>query len=263
MFRIKIGKFTTEIIIRPSAHEDFIKDILRGFLTTKKPDIVLRANLTDGLRYDDYKGPAPAVRTGLHTYEIKWYYFSGTFDLSSGSASAKINSRPYVLTSFLRMIYAIKIINSGGLFVHAASFVRDDRAYLFPGKSGAGKSTLSRIAASADPKISVLSDEISYISIERGKVFAYSTPFWGNTKIRGEYKKAPLSNIYFIRQAKKNYKKSTTRDEAIQNMLENMLYASVDNDSFGKAFDSMKKIIGKTENAFLYFTKDSKFLEVI
>ncbi|MCX7957431.1 MAG: hypothetical protein N3B13_00095 [Deltaproteobacteria bacterium] len=263
MFKIKIGQFSTEISISPKRLEAPISEILSGFTTTDEPDIILEARLIDELRYNDYKGPAPAIKTSDNIYRIKWYYFSGTFDTKNGYVSARINSRPYVLTSLLRMVYAIKAVSSGGLFVHAASFVRDNKAYLFPGKSGAGKSTLLKIAVSSDPDIEPLSDEISYIAIEKGRPFAYSTPFWGNTKIRGHYIKAPLRKIFFIRQSAKNYKRRTENDETIKNMLENSLYASVDRESFMNSFETIKKIVAKTENSLLFFTKDSRFLEVI
>ncbi len=263
MFKVKIGKFTTEIRINPHGEEIYIRDSLNGFLTNEKTDIIMDAQLVENFTIDDYKGPAPATRITLDLYDIKWYYFSGMFNLSKGYAKVKVYRRHNLITSLLRIIYTIKAINSNGLFVHAASFVKDGRAYLFPGKSGAGKSTLSKIAALSDPSLSLLSDEISYISLEQEKVFAYSTPFWGNTKIKGEYIKSPLSKIYFIKQSKKNYTKTLDVDMAATLMLENILYASVDSESFNKSFDTMKKILKRTKNAVLNFTKDERFLEVI
>lgn len=263
MFKIKIGNFTTEITVTPKNLEPPIRDVLCGFITNEKANIILKARLIDNLSFNDYEGPAPATIIAPDTYKIKWHYFSGIFNLRSGIAEAEVDSRLHILVSFLRMIYSIKAINTGGLFVHAASLARDGIAYLFPGKSGTGKTTLVKMALSSDKKILPLSDEISYISLEKGKVFAYSTPFWGNTKIKGKYIKAPLSKIYFIRQSKNDTKKAIKNSEAHRYMLENVLYASIDNDSFNKSFDNIKKIISNTEAYILYFTKSSKFLEVI
>ncbi|GEM_PF-4629016 len=263
MFRIKIGPFTTEIRISPKGFEAGIKEILSGFLCADKPDIILNARLVDGLRYNDFKGPSPATRISKDIYHIKWYYFSGEYNTSTGEVNSLINNKPYLLTSLLRMVYDIKAIFSNGLFVHAASFTKDNKGYLFPGISGAGKSTLARIASKADKNITILSDEISYISFEKGRVLAYSTPFWGNTSIRGRYISVPLKNIYFIKQSKRNYKKEIDVKNAMHCMLENVLYASLENEGLHRSLSSLQKILKITGNYILYFTRDAKFLEVI
>ena len=51
----------------------------------------------------------------------------------------------------------------GGFLVHAASAVRNGRAFVFAGVSGHGKTTLARLAP---PDVTLLTDEISYVGRE-------------------------------------------------------------------------------------------------
>ncbi|MGB9600635.1 MAG: hypothetical protein ACP5QK_07915 [Myxococcota bacterium] len=263
MFRISIGPFTTEVLLSPTDREKEIRDVFSGFLTENSPDIILFADLIDDLNNFRYDGIAPAIRFSNNLYKIRWHYFDGTFDLKKCVVKARINSRTYVLSSLLRIIYALKATFSNGLFIHAASFIKDGEAYLFPAKSGTGKSTMARIASQSYSSIEILSDEISYITLEQRKVFAYSTPFWGNTKIKGRYKKAPLKKIYFLKQSRRDFKRGLTFNDAVKHMMENVLYAAVDLESFDNLLLTIQKILPRTENNILYFTKSPKFLEVI
>ncbi len=87
----------------------------------------------------------------------------------------------------LRIVHTLVLARQGGFLLHAASAVRNGKAFVFAGVSGAGKTTLSRLApADAD----VLSDEISYVRKEAGGYYAYGTPFAGEV-LGGENLRAP------------------------------------------------------------------------
>jgi ABC-type iron transport system FetAB ATPase subunit len=60
----------------------------------------------------------------------------------------------------LRILHTLLLAAEGGFLVHAASAVRNGRAFLFAGLSGAGKTT---IAGLAPPDATLLTDEISYV----------------------------------------------------------------------------------------------------
>ena len=262
-FKIKIGRVVTEVSISGDMGNDETSDLFSGFITTERPDVRVYTRCIEDLRYDDYREPAPArlVKPGI--YHIKWYYFSGEFNTRTGIARMDINTKPFVISSLLRIIYAIKMIEKKGLFVHASSFVRDGVAYLFAGKSGAGKTTLVKIATRSDREIQLLSDEISLITYERGEVFAYSTPFWGSTRIMGRYIKAPLRSIYFINKSKRTFTRQIDNTTAMQNILANILFASLDQESLSEGLKTAKNIITKAECRILNFQKNDSFLEVI
>jgi hypothetical protein len=67
---------------------------------------------------------------------------------------------PYSIDAVLRILHSLILAREGGFLVHAASAIRNGRAFLFAGVSGAGKTTISRLAP-AD--VVLLTDEISYV----------------------------------------------------------------------------------------------------
>jgi hypothetical protein len=72
---------------------------------------------------------------------------------------------PYAIDSVLRILHSLILARQGGFLVHAASAVRNGRAFLFSGVSGAGKTTISRLAP---PDVVLLTDEISYVRRNEG-----------------------------------------------------------------------------------------------
>ncbi|HMD84391.1 MAG TPA: hypothetical protein VKO18_06785 [Terriglobia bacterium] len=69
-------------------------------------------------------------------------------------------ANPYALDGVLRILHSLILAREGGFLVHAASAVRDGRAFVFAGVSGAGKTTIARLAP---PDVTLLTDEISYV----------------------------------------------------------------------------------------------------
>jgi hypothetical protein len=87
----------------------------------------------------------------------------------------------YALDSLLRVLLSWKLLSCEGFLLHAATIVRNGKAFVFTGRSGAGKSTV----ASLPPAGSVLTDEISLLRRENGTWRAYGTPFWGEFRAAG------------------------------------------------------------------------------
>jgi len=76
------------------------------------------------------------------------------------------SANPYSIDAVLRMLHSLILARDGGFLVHAASTVRNGRAFLFAGVSGAGKTTISRLAP---PDVVLLTDEISYVRKDRSQ----------------------------------------------------------------------------------------------
>jgi hypothetical protein len=70
------------------------------------------------------------------------------------------SANPYAIDGVLRILHSLILAREGGFLVHAASAVRNGRAFVFAGISGAGKTTLARLAP---PDVTLLTDEISYV----------------------------------------------------------------------------------------------------
>ena len=106
----------------------------------------------------------------------------------------------YALDSLLRVLLTWQLLGHHGFLLHAATVMRNGKAYLFTGRSGAGKSTV----ASLSPQGSVLTDEISLLRRGNGVWRAYGTPFWGEFRAAGSNTSAPVAGIFRLLQAAEN-----------------------------------------------------------
>jgi hypothetical protein len=106
----------------------------------------------------------------------------------------------YTLDSFLRVALSQLLLAENGLLLHAATVVRNARAYVFMGRSGAGKSTIARHA----PAGSALTDEISLLRRHADGWRAHGTPFWGEFRAAGQNTSFPLAGIFALAQAPEN-----------------------------------------------------------
>ena len=123
--------------------------------------------------------------------------FRAEWDPAARQGRIRQSANPYSIDTVLRIVHTLVLAREGGFLLHAASAVRNGRAFVFAGASGAGKTTLARLApADAD----LLSDEISYVRRETGGYYAYGTPFAGELARAGENLRAPLESVYLLAQ---------------------------------------------------------------
>ena len=82
-----------------------------------------------------------------------------------------------VFTNLIRVLTAYRLLERGGVLLHSAGVVDQDRADLFLGRSGAGKTTLSRLGL-ASGRI-VLSDDVNAVAWAEGRPVVHKVPFSG------------------------------------------------------------------------------------
>jgi len=82
-----------------------------------------------------------------------------------------------VIENTLKVLSAHVAVRQGGLVLHSAGLVFDERAYLFCGRSNVGKTTLSEKAHKMGAR--VLSDDINLVMPQNDGFRAYSVPFTG------------------------------------------------------------------------------------
>ncbi len=144
--------------------------------------------------------------------------------------------------------------------MHAASAVRNGKAFVFAGVSGAGKTTLSRLApADAD----VLSDEISYVRKEAGGYYAYGTPFAGELARAGENLRAPLDTVYLLTQGAENRVSDMGKAEAARGILSNMLFFAEDAELVQAVFLSALDLVERVPVRRLTFLPETGVWELI
>jgi energy-coupling factor transporter ATP-binding protein EcfA2 len=146
-----------------------------------------------------------------------------------------------------------------GFLLHAATVVRDGRAYVFTGRSGAGKSTV----ASLSPAGTVLTDEISLLRFTDGCWQAYGTPFWGEFRAAGQNEHYPIAGIYTLVQSTEDRVESMTTKEIVRALLPCVLFFSSQVDANEELLHVLFGMVRQVPCHRLHFRRDKGFWEVI
>ncbi len=165
----------------------------------------------------------------------------------------------YALDSLLRILLSWKLTGRNGFLLHAATVIRNGKAYVFTGRSGAGKSTV----ASLSPKGSVLTDEISLLRRENGEWRAYGTPFWGEFRAAGSNTSAPVRGIFRLVQAAENRVTPLRPVEMIRALLPNVLFFSSESEANRRLLEIVGRASEELPGFELAFRKDPAFWEVL
>jgi hypothetical protein len=194
----------------------------------------------------------------------RWVLERGDFhaELDPGLRRGRIRqtANPYAIDAAFRILHSLLLAKQGGLLVHAASAVRNGRAFLFVGASGAGKTTISRLAP---PDATLLTDEISYVRRQGDGYIAYGTPFAGELARPGENVRAPLAALYLLAQGPENKIEPVGEADATRAVLESVLFFAHDSELVGHVFDSVCELVRRIPVQRLTFVPDSSVWELI
>jgi len=239
-----------------------------------------------GNRYGDFVNPAAEpvfefdveiVPPGRITDEedLSVRFEGGRWVLERGDFHAELDpalrrgrirqaASPYAIDAAFRILHSLLLARQGGLLVHAASAVRNGRAFLFAGVSGAGKTTISRLAP---PDATLLTDEISYLRCDGGRegdgFVAYGTPFAGELSQPGENVRAPLAALYLLAQGPENRIEPVGDADATRAVLESVLFFAHDAELVGHVFDSVCELVRRVPVRRLTFVPDGRVWELI
>jgi hypothetical protein len=220
------------------------------------------------LRYAAFTEAAPQpIHIALNDHSIAGnqpadfaYDFEGAV-LRADSCKIRFDGvrNEYALDSLLRILLSWKLTDCNGFLLHAATVIRNGKAYVFTGRSGAGKSTV----ASLSPKGSVLTDEISLLRRENGEWRAYGTPFWGEFRAAGSNTSAPVRGIFRLLQAAENRRTSLRPVEMIRILLPNVLFFSSESEANRRLLEIVGQAAEEMPGYELAFRKDPAFWEVL
>jgi hypothetical protein len=168
-------------------------------------------------------------------------------------------NNPYTLDCLLRILLTWMLLPRAGFLLHAATVIRDGRAYLFAGKSGAGKSTVASLA----PEGSVLTDELSLVRREGGVWQAYGTPFWGEFHAGNLNTSAPVAGIFRLVQAVENHVTPLRPVEFLRAMIGNVLFFSRQPADSQRLLNIISQAAQELRGYTLEFRKDRTFWEVL
>lgn len=186
--------------------------------------------------------------------------FRAEWDARSRRGWVRQSPNPYSIDAVLRMVHTLVLAEEGGFLVHAASGLRNGRAFVFAGISGAGKTTMARLAP---PDATVLTDEISYIRKSGSSYHAYGTPFAGELARVGANAAAPLAAVYFLEKGPENRIEPIGESEAAGALLRNILFFAEDAALVKRVFESALEFVSHVRVAQFVFAPDERAWELI
>jgi len=186
--------------------------------------------------------------------------FRAEWDAETRRGYVRQSANPYAIDTVLRIAHSLVLADEGGFLVHAASAVRDGRAFLFAGVSGAGKTTLSRLAP---PDATVLTDEISYVRRSGPRYRAYGTPFAGELARVGANVSAPLDTLFFLVQGPVSRIEPIGQLAAGRELLRHTLFFAHDSRLVKHIFHSALELVSRVNVARLVFTPGARVWELV
>ena len=256
---ICIGRVTVGVRSSNAEFLQLLEDRYAGFIErSASPDYEFDVELTppgEGSPDDDVRVYRKNGRWRLERGD-----FHAEWDPIARQGKIRQSANPYSIDTVLRIVHTLVLAREGGFLLHAASAVRNGRAYVFAGASGAGKTTLARLAP---PDAKVLSDEISYVRREAGGYYAYGTPFAGELARSGENLRAPLAAIYLLNQGMENRASGIGKAQAARGILANILFFAEDAELAQAVFLSALELAERVPVRRLTFLPETGVWELI
>lgn len=186
--------------------------------------------------------------------------FRAEWDPQSRRGRVRQSANPYSIDTVLRILHTLYLAQEGGFLVHAASVIRNGRAFLFSGVSGAGKTTISRLLP---PDATLLTDEISYVRRRGNAYWAFGTPFAGKLARLGTNVSAPIAALFFLTKGPENRLEPVGAAGAAHALLRNILFFARDPELVRKIFQSACDFVHRVPVSRLVFTPDPSVWEMI
>jgi hypothetical protein len=257
---IHIGGMPILVRTDSSDFSAMLEDRYGSFIDTSSSDCILALDV-------ELIPPRPSVadedinvRLECGRWIITRGDFRAEFDPRTGQGWIRQSPNPYSIDGVLRILHSLVLAREGGFLVHAASAVRNGRAFLFAGVSGAGKTTLSRLAP---PDAEVLTDEISYVRPGDTGYVAFGTPFAGELARIGANLRAPLAALYLLVQGPENRIEPLEPAAAARALLRHILFFAHDEELVGLVFQSVLDFVARVPVQRLIFTPDPRAWDLI
>jgi hypothetical protein len=256
---IKIGDIPVRVFTDDQEFLSVVQDRYVGFLSYEAPaGIDLKLNLTAPGQISSEED----VRVARDS--VRWSVERGDFrldwDSETGRGQVRQSANPYSLDGALRILHTLLLARRKGFLLHAASAMRNGRAFVFFGRSGAGKTT---IASLAPTDATLLTDEVSYVRREAEIYLAYGTPFTGELAKIGENVSAPIAAVYHLVQAPENRVALMTPADAVGALLESVLFFAEDAELVKLVFESVCDLVGRVPVYRLEFVPNKTVWDLV
>lgn len=186
--------------------------------------------------------------------------FRAEWDSVSRMGKIRLSPNTHSIDALLRILHTLTLAKQGGFLLHAASAIRNGKAFVFTGPSGAGKTTIASLAPS---DAILLTDEISYVREHQNSYIACGTPFVGELRKLGKNVSAPLAAVYVLAQGPENRIDSLSSTEAVRALLSNLLFFAEETELVDAVFHTACEFIRCVPVFRLTFFPDSRIWEMI
>jgi len=256
---IEIGGLPIRICVDDPAFSRLLQDRYTGFVSSSQK---ARFEFEIDLAPAGLISPDDDVRVLLRSgrWSLDRGDFHAEWDASSARGRIRQTANPYSIDAVLRIVHTLLLAKEGGFLVHAASAVRNGRAFLFAGVSGAGKTTIARLAP---PDVVLLTDEISYVRKQGDGYSAFGTPFTGELAKVGENTQAPIAGLYLLAQGPQNQIEAVGKAEATRSLLGNILFFAEDAELVKMVFESAFAFVARVPVYRLMFVPDASVWKLI
>jgi hypothetical protein len=256
---IEIGAVPVRVHAADPSFLEMLENRYAGFVTRGG-----RSEFDFGIELVD-PGSADADVDLRVTWDSGWWYldrgdFAAELNLRSKRGRIRQSPNPYSIDAVLRILHTLLLAQEGGFLLHAASAIRNGKAFVFAGVSGAGKTT---IASLAPPDATLLTDEISYVRKDGNQYAAFGTPFTGELGKPGENVCAPIAALYLLEKGSQNHIAPVTAAEASRAFLSNVLFFAEQRELVRSVFHSACEFVGRVPIYRLTFLPDSRVWEML
>jgi hypothetical protein len=255
---IEIGGLPVRLCVDEPAFLTLLKERYAGFVSVGEAMFVLNIDLTPQTMMSSTEDVR--VRWSSGQWLMERGDFRAEWDPSAGRGRIRQTANPYAIDSVLRILHTLLLAREGGFLVHAASVIRDGRAFLLAGRSGAGKTTIARLAP---PDAILLTDEISYVRWQHGQYHAFGTPFAGEMARPGENLRAPLAGIFLLAKGPRNMIEPIGLADATRALLRNILFFARDTALAHLVFQAACDFVCRRPVRRLTFVPDPRVWELI
>jgi hypothetical protein len=255
---IEIGGVPIQLRMRDNSFHELLSTRYAGFVcVAASPRISLEVELALDAKIAD--GDVE-VRVRQERWFMQRADFMAEFDPASGQGRIRQSANPYSIDTILRILHGLVLVREGGFLLHAASAIRNGKAFVFSGLSGAGKTTISSLAPT---DATLLTDEISYVRREAGRYVAYGTPFAGELARVGVNASAPIETLFLLAKGPENRTDPVAPSEAAQRILRNILFFADDPAMVKTIFDSACTFVEVVPVRRLTFYPDQRVWDII